>query len=104
MEKFRKTIQTGTHVLYFGAEWCKNCVPIKKELEQMEDSVCYYDVDKHEDELAVCGITKLPTIQVWKGGKNVAKYEGADQCNVAVIIRKHCTNVENDSIACIEEF
>lgn len=106
MEKFRQTIQTGTHLVYFGATWCKNCVPIKNDLAAQKnvDNVHIYDVDEHEDEAAVCVVTRLPTIQVWTNGKLISKYEGKGECEIGVIIHKHFTNDYLQNVDTEEDF
>jgi len=105
MEEFRKTIQNGTHVIYFGASWCKNCKAVKEKLEQQtQPNILIYDVNENEDEAAICAVTKLPTIQVWKNGTMEIKYEGARECNIELFIYKKFTEDYVQNVDTEEDF
>jgi len=94
MESFLPTIRKGTHLLFFGATWCSNCKQTKKEISEIDikDTIVHiYDVDQDKEITAICGITSLPTIQVWTDGRFDTKFEGAKQCEICLIVYKNFT-------------
>ena len=106
MESFRKTIMNGTHLLYFGADWCKHSSSIKEELQRLDPDtdVHLYDVDENRAEAAICGVSTLPQIQIWENGRWAVSYYGRSECNIAVIIYKHFSDDSVNSVELIEEF
>jgi thioredoxin 1 len=102
MDEFKKTIQKGEHLVYFGATWCQNCKQMKNGLNEAmlskKYSILIYDTDEDEDVTALCGVSKLPTILIWKNGRQVGKFEGGEECNIALIIQKHFTVFTEDYV------
>ena len=47
------------------------------------------DVDEGEDISAKCGISAMPTFQVWKDGAKVDELVGASKTKLAAMVAKH---------------
>ena len=87
---------------YYGATWCKVCVVIKPTVQKMlaDFGVTFteYDIDELEGDERVQGITKVPTIRVFK-----------DSVLIQEIITGHLEALknllaENKSIVLTEDF
>ena len=103
MELFKETVKEGDHLVYFGANWCSSCRTIKNSVSILTyKNTHIFDIEEDEDVTALCVVTKLPTIQVWKNGEEVEKYEGERDCNIAIIIARHFTEYTDDIVE--EEF
>lgn len=65
-------------ILYIGASWCKTCKEIKPATESLAQQFAIsltikdYDDDLEDDEKAA--ITKVPTIRILEGEKQVAEW------------------------------
>lgn len=47
------------------------------------------DVDENQDAAQACGISAMPTFQVYKGGAKVDEMRGADPNGLAAMVTKH---------------
>eukprot|EP00531_Pseudo-nitzschia_arenysensis_P003483 CAMPEP_0116131212 /NCGR_PEP_ID=MMETSP0329-20121206/8887_1 /TAXON_ID=697910 /ORGANISM="Pseudo-nitzschia arenysensis, Strain B593" /LENGTH=96 /DNA_ID=CAMNT_0003625631 /DNA_START=98 /DNA_END=388 /DNA_ORIENTATION=+ len=70
-------------VIDFTATWCPPCRMIAPHFEKMAEEhpeALFHkvDVDDASDIAGACGISCMPTFQFFKGGKMVAKIEGAN--------------------------
>lgn len=88
MSKFNEIINGDIPVLLdFSAEWCQPCKvmgPILKEVsKQMGDQirVLKIDVDKNPAIAQKWGISSVPTIMVFKQGKQLFRQPGVIQTN-----------------------
>merc|ERR1711998_442830 len=72
-------------VVDFTASWCGPCQRIAPAFAAMDEehagSVVFVkvDVDENEEVAAACGISCMPTFQLYKGGKKVQEMTGADE-------------------------
>ena len=99
MELFKKTVKDGNHLVYFGANWCSSCRSVKKAVAVLTyKNTHVFDIEEDEEVTALCVVIKLPTIQIWKNGKEVEKYEGERDCNIAIIIARHFTECTEDIV------
>lgn len=77
-KEFYETLEKGTWLVDFFAEWCGPCrmlSPIMEELAQ-DYSVLKVDTDLFSDIAIKYGIMSIPTIMVFQDGKEVAKNIG----------------------------
>lgn len=51
----------------FTAEWCTNCKPIKKLIEDEHYPVDVLDVDKHPDFVRASGVRSIPCLLLGDG-------------------------------------
>lgn len=97
MASFSQLISGSKPVLVdFSAEWCGPCkmmAPILKDVAgQLGDSVriLKIDVDKNQQLAAQVGVQGVPTLILYKNGKQVWRQSGVVQANqLAGIIRQH---------------
>lgn len=80
----------------FWATWCPPCKRIAPFVEELADDfagrakVVKIDVDEAADVAAQFGITSVPTLMVFKGGKKVEEVAGAvPKDMMAGMIEKH---------------
>ena len=93
MSKFNELINQNKPVLVdFTADWCGPCktmVPILKEVKQeLKDSVSIIkiDVDKNPSVAAKYQIRSVPTLMIFKQGKQVWQQSGVVQANKLIQI------------------
>ncbi len=80
-ENFESTVKTGVTVVDFYAEWCGPCrmlSPILEELAQEETGVRFakVDVDGAQKLATNHQVTSVPTIVLYKDGKEVDRVLG----------------------------
>ncbi|XP_019198701.1 PREDICTED: thioredoxin-like 3-2, chloroplastic [Ipomoea nil] len=78
-------------VILWKASWCRKCIYLKPKLEKLAagyyPSIRFYSVDVNSvpHKLVVCaGVTKMPTIQVWKDGKKQGEVIGGNKAHLVV--------------------
>ncbi len=81
MDKFNNEIKEGIVLVDFYATWCGPCKmqsPIIDSLkeERSDIKIMKVDVDKEEDVARTYGIMSIPTLMLFKDGKEVAKNVG----------------------------
>ena len=79
----------------FTASWCGPCKMIGPYFEALsnEDAnagivFIKVDVDDAEDVSEKCGISAMPTFQVWQGGQKVDSLVGASKEKLAALVAK----------------
>lgn len=73
-ETYKQEIAMGTVLVDFYAPWCGVCKMIKPTLENLKGvKVCALDVDKYPKIALKLGITNLPTLVLYEGGKSVMR-------------------------------
>ncbi len=79
---FKETIQSGLTLVDFFAEWCAPCrmlVPVLEELaEEKKDQMkfCKVDIDQAQDITTEFQVTSVPTLILFKDGKEVNRTIG----------------------------
>lgn len=78
---FDETISKGVVLLDFYASWCGPCKMLAPELEalckKMEDlTIIKIDVDKYGDLARKYGVMTIPTLVLYKDGKELKKLIG----------------------------
>ena len=93
MSKFNELINGNIPVLIdFSAEWCQPCrmmPPILKEVKnQLGDRVkiIKVDVDKNPEIARKWGISSVPTLMIFKNGKQVFRQPGVIPANEIIRI------------------
>lgn len=81
MDNFNNEIREGIVLVDFYATWCGPCKmqsPIIDSLkeERSDIKIMKVDVDKEEDIARTYGIMSIPTLMLFKDGKEVAKNVG----------------------------
>ncbi|KAI7838707.1 hypothetical protein COHA_007504 [Chlorella ohadii] len=83
-----------TVVVDFTATWCGPCRmigPYFEELSTQYEGVVFLkvDVDEVEQVAAACGISAMPTFQVWKNQQKVDELVGAAKDRLKALVEKH---------------
>lgn len=88
-------------IIDWMANWCRKCIFLKPKLEKLAaefyPKVKFYYVDVNEVSQALVkrgGVSKMPTIQLWKNGEKQAEVIGGHQAwlvidEVREMIQKH---------------
>lgn len=81
-ENFNETISSGTCLVDFWADWCGPCRMVGPVIEALaakydgKAKICKVNVDEEEDLALRFGIMTIPTIMVFKDGKEINKRIG----------------------------
>ena len=80
-ENFKKEIKNGIVLVDFYADWCGPCkmvAPIIEELSQEKENVKFIkvNVDNNEEIAKEYGIMSIPTMIIFKDGKEINKNIG----------------------------
>eukprot|EP00980_Cylindrotheca_fusiformis_P004900 scaffold1041_cov121-Cylindrotheca_fusiformis.AAC.5 len=89
-----ETSKTKPVVVDFTASWCPPCkmiAPIFEKMAEETPSIEFVkiDVDDNSEVAALCGISAMPTFQVFKDGSKVEEMRGANKDGLAAMIAKH---------------
>lgn len=81
-------------IVDFSATWCAPCRMIGPEFAKLSNeyhNVVFLkvDVDQVESVAASCGISAMPTFQVFKDGKKVDELVGASKDKLLELVQKY---------------
>ncbi|WCJ21790.1 WCRKC thioredoxin 2 [Euphorbia peplus] len=91
----------GSLIIVWMASWCRKCIYLKPKLEKL--AADYYprlrfyciDVNNVPHKLvAHAGVTKMPTIQLWKDGKKQSEVIGGHKAHF--VVNEVRQMIEND--------
>ena len=92
-------------VVDFTAEWCGPCQRIAPKVESMAIELrksaffLKVDVDDNEETAGACGVTCMPTFQLFRNGDKVGEIEGADEARLRALIDQNKGSSELDEDA-----
>lgn len=92
---FQSAIRSGNLVVIdFVATWCGPCRMLAPKLEAMVTKYptvrfCKVDVDALDDVASSQGVTAMPTVVLYKNGREVARIVGVDVAKIEAAIAKH---------------
>jgi len=73
-------------VIYFTAPWCGACkkLDFNALLDSTPKTIVWYkcDIDVNKYTLGYCGLTKIPSFVIIKGGKVLGKFSTSDTMTV----------------------
>jgi thioredoxin 1 len=92
--EFDELVAKGPVIIDFTATWCGPCKmigPVFVDLAEDAGNLTFIkvDVDAAEDISSKCGISAMPTFQVWKDGKKIDELVGASKDKLAALVAKH---------------
>ncbi|GBF98438.1 thioredoxin H-type [Raphidocelis subcapitata] len=81
-------------IVDFSAVWCGPCQmigPVFVQLSEQYPDLVFLkvDVDANADVAATCGISAMPTFQVWKNGAKVDEFVGAAKDKLKAFCEKY---------------
>lgn len=74
--EFINEINEGLVLVDFYAEWCGPCKMLAPNLEKLDYNILKVDVDKFQDLAISYGVMSVPTLILFKDGKEVNKSIG----------------------------
>lgn len=88
-EEFEKEIKEGHLLVDFSASWCGPCRMMEPVLEELSSKikVLKVDIDELEELTRKLGIMSVPTMIIYKDGKEVKKvigYHSLDEMEQAI--------------------
>jgi thioredoxin 1 len=81
-ENFDTTVATGVALVDFWAAWCGPCRMVGPVIEELsadlagKAKVCKVNVDDYQDLAVKFGVRSIPTVLVFKDGKEVERLVG----------------------------
>lgn len=81
-DTFEAGIETGTTLVDFYADWCAPCRQLTPELEKVAKElngkvdVAKIDIDKAQKVASTFQVTSIPTLILFKAGKEVGRLVG----------------------------
>ncbi|KAL1201475.1 Thioredoxin-like 3-2 [Cardamine amara subsp. amara] len=91
-------------VIVWMAAWCRKCIYLKPKLEKLAAEfyprLRFYHVDVNSVPYRLvsrAGVTKMPTIQLWRDGQKQAEVIGGHKAHL--VVNEVREMIENDSIS-----
>jgi thioredoxin len=87
-QEFKNTIQTGVTLVDFNAPWCAPCRTQKPIVDQLamlyngKASILEINVDGNQESAMALGITSIPTLIIYKNGKEIERFIGLQNAKV----------------------
>jgi thioredoxin 1 len=81
-QEFKVSIQSGVSLVDFNAPWCGPCraqEPIIEQLAEQYDGravIAQMNVDDNQDTAVALGIQSIPTLALFKDGKEIKRFVG----------------------------
>jgi len=80
--QLKNVIRSGVALIDFNAPWCAPCRVQKPILDQLANqyhgivSIMELNVDQHRESAMAFGITSIPTLIIYKDGKEIERFVG----------------------------
>ncbi len=80
--QLKNVIRSGVALIDFNAPWCAPCRVQKPILDQLANqyqgivSIMELNVDEHRESAMAFGITSIPTLIIYKDGKEIERFIG----------------------------
>jgi thioredoxin 1 len=86
-EEFKQSIENGVSLVDFNAPWCGPCraqEPIIKQLSEQftgKATIAEMNIDDNQETAIELGIQSIPTLALFKNGKEVQRFVGLQSSN-----------------------
>jgi thioredoxin 1 len=86
-EEFKQSIKNGVSLVDFNAPWCGPCraqEPIIKQLSEQftgKATIAEMNIDDNQETAVELGIQSIPTMAVFKNGKEIQRFVGLQSSN-----------------------
>jgi len=80
--QLKNVIRSGVALIDFNAPWCAPCRVQKPILDKLANqyhgivSIMELNVDEHRESAMAFGITSIPTLIIYKDGKEIERFVG----------------------------
>lgn len=75
-EKFDELVKEGITIIDFYADWCGPCKMLGSVLEKLDYNIIKINTDSFPDLAHKFAVMSIPTVYIYKDGKNVSKFIG----------------------------
>ena len=75
-ENLNDLVKEGITLVDFYADWCGPCKMLGAVLEGMDLNIIKINTDKHQELAQKYGVMSIPTVYIYKDGKEVYKFIG----------------------------
>ena len=75
-EKLEDLTKEGIVLVDFYADWCGPCKMLGRVLEDLDLNIVKINTDTHVDLAQKFGVMSIPTVLIYKDGKEVSKFIG----------------------------
>ena len=75
-EDLNELVSTGITIVDFYADWCGPCKMLGSVLEKLDYNIIKINTDKYPDLSREFAVMSIPTVLIYKDGKNVGKFIG----------------------------
>lgn len=80
--EFKQSIETGVSLVDFNAPWCGPCRAQEPIIQQLSEQftgkaiIAEMNIDDNQETAVALGIQSIPTLAVFKNGKEVQRFVG----------------------------
>jgi len=75
-ENLNELVKEGITIVDFYADWCGPCKMLGSVLEKLDYSIIKINTDNYPELAREFGVMSIPTVLIYKDGKNVSKFIG----------------------------
>lgn len=75
-EDFNELVKEGITIIDFYADWCGPCKMLGSVLEKLDYNIVKINTDNFPELAREYAVMSIPTVLIYKEGKNVGKFIG----------------------------